>query len=173
MTPNSILALDLATRTGWALWSPGALPEYGSIVFPGTGTGTGLFFAGYADWLTGHIEQGTGHVIFEGPIKPGPLSALQATRKTFGLIGITEGICHASDIRCDEANNTKWRSHFFGKGAGRRGALKQLCIEECRARGFAPKNDDEADALGILDYAAHVLQIPTDWPDRGLLGVVA
>jgi hypothetical protein len=47
-------------------------------------------------------------------------------------------------------------------------ALKAMTMEACRARGWDPENYDEADALAVLDYAAHVGRIPVPWSVGGL-----
>ena len=36
-------------------------------------------------------------------------------------------------------------------------------MEGCRARGLKPANDDEADAVAVLDYAAAVRGIKLPW----------
>lgn len=46
-----------------------------------------------------------------------------------------------------------WRSGFLGHARGKSKALKDEALALCRSRGFSPKNDNEADALGVLHWA--------------------
>jgi len=54
-----------------------------------------------------------------------------------------------------DVHQATWRRHYIGamKRGTARAALKDYVKQRCRELGFAPKNDDEADALGILDWA--------------------
>lgn len=75
-----------------------------------------------------------------------------------------------------------WRSHFVGSGEvsqtkravklkglavnkkiSASDALKQLVMERAMQLGFRPKNIDESDALGILDYACDWHGITPPW----------
>jgi hypothetical protein len=47
--------------------------------------------------------------------------------------------------------------------------LKRLTIERCQGYGWNPKNNDEADALGILDYAIDLNGITPPWAHQQVL----
>lgn len=172
--PSRILALDLATRLGWALWSPGTPLEYGSHLLPRTGPHAGTFLDAYRTWLMPQLAR-LDLVVYEQPILP-QRTRIETLRKLYSLAGFTELVCIDLKIRCREIPMQKWRKHFMGRGGGFKHIgtdAKTMAIDEARARGFTIQGDDEADAIGIMDYTAAKLEIPTDWPDRGLLGLVA
>ena len=60
------------------------------------------------------------------------------------------------------------RAYFLalGKTPKKSDAIAAAVLRRCRERGWAPKNDDEADALAILDYTRAV-HIP-GWSLNGL-----
>jgi Holliday junction resolvasome RuvABC endonuclease subunit len=168
---GGILALDLATRTGWAFAGPAALESwpgseieaaamptvsvvYGSYRMPKTGPDVGWFLDSFHNWLTGDLEVHQPEmVVFEAPWV-GPKTHQDTARKLMCLAGHCEFVCRRMAIQYREANNATVRKHFLGTGRGDRRTLKRLAMEACRRRGWDPENDDEADALGLLDYAA-------------------
>lgn len=107
-------------------------------------------------------------------------TTISTLRITLGLAAATEDFCHVyrattefpDGIRMlQEVNIGHWRAEFIGKvenneakAAARRArkagdqrasatkALKSLVMERCKQLGFAPRYDDEGDAIGILTY---------------------
>jgi Holliday junction resolvasome RuvABC endonuclease subunit len=162
--PYNILALDLATNIGFAKLIGGEV-SHGSYRLPKTGEDVGRFLCAYEDWLrflmTGpHFD----YVVYEAPWV-GPNTHQATARKLLCLAGDTEksvtrlqeqGVC----IQCREVNNASVRKHFIGKGNGKREELKRMTIDRCIAQGWLPKDDDDADALAVLDYACHILKQP-------------
>jgi Holliday junction resolvasome RuvABC endonuclease subunit len=165
-----LLALDIATVTGWAYTAdPNDLdlePEFGSMRLPKTGPDIGAFLCAYREWLMPLIEQlRPKDVVFESPIMPAT-SQIIILRKLYGLAGVTEMVCTEHQTACTEAYMQKVRKHFCGharpgdrkaKGLERRRQIKAAVVQACRDRGWNPTNDDEADALAVLDYARAVL----------------
>ena len=161
---NRILALDLSTRVGWAAWGPGeSAPHWGAHPLPRTGEDVGRYLAAYRRWLSGRLgEVAPDRVVMEAPILP-KTTALATTRKLHGLAGLTELIARDHGAAAMEVNNAQVRKHFIGRGRGKRDELKQATIAACRDRGWTPETDDEADALAVLDYAAHCLRLEVPW----------
>lgn len=106
---------------------------------------------------------------FEEPINPTKLKGhtnIDTLRVLSGLAAHAESFGHALGLRIVQGINIdSWRSAFIGrinssaakakaKAAGKSAtdSLKSLTIERCRQLGFNPRNTDEADAIGILDY---------------------
>ena len=156
-----ILALDIATKTGWAIGRPGnGLVASGVMTLPKTGNDIGCFIASYAAWLHKNIKENLiTDVVFETPIMPG-VTNVMTLRKLYGLTGRTEEICLDHTIRCRERHMQSWRKHFLGRASApkeikgkeqRRKWLKDECILKCRLRGWFPRDDNEADALGLMD----------------------
>jgi hypothetical protein len=152
-----LIALDQSpTKTGFAIGAGNAPPlTYGLVEFP---DGIARLRA-WREFLTdkfGYYRPVT--VVCETPFA--------GTGDVRGMYGIAEVIrCIAEEYRIayHELASVTWRNHFFGKerpdgyedwSAGKRRTwLKKQSKHACRARGWKVSNDDEADALGILDAA--------------------
>ena len=164
--------MDLATSIGWAAWTPGQFPTWGTHVLPKClaldgSADIGRFLEEFEHFLVAFfmVQQPT-HLCYEAPWV-GPRTHQDTARKLLNMSGFLEYICRKYEVRCYEINNTIPRKHFTGKGRAPRKEMKAMVIDECRRRGFGPKNDDEADALAGLDYMAHRFDIETCWPARG------
>lgn len=197
------VALDLSkTSTGWAAWEPGwEKPRYGRWVLGSEYTSRGGVFAKLHQNLTElhRVLCKVEYLYAEEPINPAQLqggTTIDTIRIASGLSAHTESWAHAMGVRrFQEFNIASWRSDFIGrvannaakskarqlkkagdKRASARKDLKALTIARCKQLGFAPRTDDEADALGILTYgllisgqtppwlAAEALQVPLDIP---------
>ena len=168
-TPRDIVALDLATRTGWARWRAGDEVHHGTIALPETGPEVGRFLAAFDDRLVSVLAVAPDVVVFEAPWV-GSDTHQATARKLMGLAGHVEFVCYRAGIACCEVNNNTVRKHFCGKGNAPRKAMKAMVIAACRDRGWSPANDDEADALAMLDYAAHVYRLDIPWVCGALFG---
>ena len=171
-TPRDIVALDLATRTGWARWRADAEVSHGTVTLPKTGPDVGRFLAAFDDRLVSVLALAPDVVVFEAPWV-GARTHQNTARKLMCLAGFLEFFCHRADIPCREVNNASVRKHFCGKGRAPRKELKHLVMQACRARGWTPANDDEADALAVLDFAAHVYALDVPWTCGALFGRAA
>jgi hypothetical protein len=174
------LALDLSKRsTGFAAWQPGwAAPRFGHWVLGSEFTTTGQTFVklhrnlSELMALTGQFET----VTYEEPLLLGPAAGNTSAETQLLLIGLmahTESFCAAKRIRrCQYVNQASWRKHFIGsmKRGTKRTDLKALVMERCREHQWHPRKDDEADALGILDYALHIQNIEVPWRFNAMFG---
>lgn len=150
------LALDLATVTGFALGDLAGIKVSGSRRMPKTGDDLGYFAHAYRTWLTTGLQRHKpARVVFEQPIMRGEGSSLVTLRKLYGLAWQTELTCRDLKIPCQEVNMSDWRVHFLGKGnvPRKREAVKAAVMQMCRVRGFEFDDDNEAEAIAILDYA--------------------
>ena len=160
-----ILALDIATKTGWARWNPtAARPVFG--VFVGTGS-LGEKVEAFRDFILSKItgEKITSLVVEACVPVIGPTS-LDVLLHAHGLFAAAEGMAHRHALDFRAVNVGTWRSHFIGTSqapktkpdgskaspAWRRKWLKDRTIAKCRERGWIVESDDAADALGLLDY---------------------
>lgn len=180
---GGVLALDVATVTGWAYGPPGSIPAPSQLEISGgaeipqhtsgwkrlSGASTAQVrkFAGIKELLLENISLfKPSLVVFEKPYvgirknkKTGKITADQKTPKLLlGLAAIIELVCDENGIRCFEANNAEARKYFCGKGGGKRDELKRLVEMRCAELGWKYDNDDEADALGLLDFTLYCLQ---------------
>lgn len=147
---KSLLALDLATRTGFAYGPPDGTPTSGTVVFEGE---IGRFLGAFETWLISFIVANEpGLVVFESPILTRTKTTPQTARRLMSLAGITQMICYQGNIRCVEANLKSVKKFFAGNGNAKKGEM----IEAASRWGFPDIVwDDEADALGIWFYHVH------------------
>lgn len=164
---GGVLALDLATVTGWAV---GPLPRRPLTLLEATvrkppqplsgiqriarpGTNVGKFLSNYADWLELMIEEHKPQgLIFEAPILPAH-GNMVSTRKLVGLAGVTEMVAHDMGIRwVREGYPSQIKLHICGFGGPGKDGVKAAI----RARGWSFADDNEADALALHDYAGHL-----------------
>jgi len=152
----SILALDIATVSGWAQGDGGSTPSSGVYGLPGTGDDIGRYLISWANWLDQRLKGNRPReVVFEAPILP-KMTTLATTRKLHGLTGVTEMICHSNAVPVTEISAGMVRKHFLGRHYPKnatRDQLKIAVVAGCRARGWNPLDDNEADALAILDVS--------------------
>lgn len=171
-----VLALDLATSTGWAVAdmesyrpltaielagvAPVPKPRSGVYAIPkAKRDDLGAFLDAFDEWLGGLFAMAEPtFVAFEAPWV-GPKTHQDTAHKLLNLAGQVELRCYRSDFvkRYFKANNSRVRAHFIGPGRGKRAEIKAKTIAECNARGWQVESDDEADALALLDYAMHCL----------------
>ena len=169
MMKHGLLALDLATKTGWAYALPSmSQPRSGVFTLPDTGSNVGWFLDAFERWLTPfQREIAVQEVVFEAPLHL-PNSNINTARKLMSIAAMTEFVCRRNGTRYFEANNASWRKHFIGKGGGKGQVLKAMTVEACRDRGWSPRDDNEADALGLLDYAVHLRKWQPPWASGAL-----
>ncbi len=148
-TPPVILALDLGQRTGWAVRSrDGAIASGVQEFRPGRFEGGGMIWLRFRAWLQEVDETagGVGVVVFE-----------EVRRHLGTAAGHAYGGYLAHLTAWAEANRIPYQGvpvgtikrHIAGKG----NADKQAVIAAVRKLGFSPADDNEADALALLDWA--------------------
>lgn len=172
------LALDLATKSGFALWEPGISCRLGTFTMPPADGQMGRSLHKFAEWLTNFIKiSGVTHVQYEKPyLKPSNQkrqsngtwkmvngTSQQAAQVLYSLSSRTEEICYALGIPCFECKVADWRNHFIGCNPKRHIAHIKT-REELAARGIAFKGQDQADAMGQLIFMAHCMGETPDWP---------
>jgi hypothetical protein len=167
-----ILALDISKRsTGFALWEEGShSARYGTWILGSELTPNGATYCKLHQQMHDLYRLSKfEHLFFEEPLHPAKLQGhtnIDSIRVLSGLAAHAESFGEAMGMRTINAVNlSSWRSKFIGpqKRGTKRVTLKELSIERCRQLGWKPKNDDEADALGILDYACTFRGIVPPW----------
>lgn len=166
-----VLALDLSkSNTGWACWGKGdehvasGTWQLGSAMTP-----PGQVFGR----LHGHMSEvhalgAIDAVFFEQPLNLG--TGLVSTPDTIhllvGLAAHAESWGEAMGCRIIRSvHQATWRRHFLGKmpRATKSAELKDYAMARCRALGFRPQRHDQAEAIGLLDYALNSLSISRPW----------
>jgi hypothetical protein len=145
----AILALDLATTTGWALQLVGGRIESGTVSFrPSRYDGGGIRYLRFRGWLDSmaadaasiglvHYEEVRRHL------------STDAAHVHGGLLATLTSWCEQQSIPYQGVPVGTIKRFIAGKG----NADKQAVIAAVRARGFRPADDNEADAIAILLWA--------------------
>ncbi len=169
---GGILALDLATITGWA-YGPAApprlalgaraaggyeQPDSGSFRVAVKGRPDGVFFASFQGWLEARL---TGSrptmVVWEAPIigRHGKINRHTIYRLT-GLAVVCDLTCHMFHIaETAEVAPATIKKHATGNGR----ADKRAMQDQALLMGWAFGDDNEADALWLHDYASAILRL--------------
>lgn len=185
-----MLALDLATNTGWALHKPGMeRPHFGTWRLPGTARDVGVRLEALRLKLN-ELRQIYGdfsHVVFEAQHVPARRFN-RATGKMMGgmdmdtlscLIGLgamVEWYSRRIWALCYKVPIGSWRKHFLGRGGsftdrGQKISAKELAVRKCRDHGWFTDSHDAAEACGILDYFLTMIEgYDRPWRDLALLG---
>ena len=165
LEPYPLLALDCALSTGWAIGDARKVPvtvlhartaprpESGTYKLP-SGLGTGQRLWRWRDWLWRTIKtNGVKGIIYEAPFVNRRRDTVDTLMVLLGLASMVELIAYEAKLGWKrKATPSQVRQHFAGHGsAGKVGAQAA-----CDAHGWAWKTDDEADALALFSYGAHL-----------------
>jgi len=160
---NTILALDLARRFGWAEGRPGETPRFGSDKFAGDGASQEEQFAGAVKWLGTRLLAFKPRIIVYEEPELFRLRSGKATKATievlFGLPAVIQGVAYrmgVTTIRKAMANDV--RGYFIGTRRLKRAEAKIATVRACKALGWDVRNDDEGDACAIWAYMAAVIE---------------
>jgi Holliday junction resolvasome RuvABC endonuclease subunit len=146
---KEILALDLGTTTGWAMQLTDGAIVSGTVSFrPGRYEGGGMRFLRFRSWLeemlrsapglaTVHFEEVRRHV------------GTDSAHIYGGFLAHLAAWCEMKMIPYQGVSVGTIKRHATGKG----NADKQAVIAAIKSRGFAPTDDNEADAIAILLWA--------------------
>lgn len=147
---RNLLAIDAATRLGWAAGVPGRQPICGSHLLPKGGLGA--FLLAYRDWLVGMLNRfDPGEVAIEAPINVGESANFDTDVKLKGLTGVTALICEEYRIGFSTLNNLSMKKYFAGHGK----AKKFMMMDAARLRGWEPPDHNAADALAAWEFRIH------------------
>jgi Holliday junction resolvasome RuvABC endonuclease subunit len=147
-----VLALDLATETGWALGKPGDEPRSGTVRFASKGASHPAILHAAGKWLSEFLltEPVDQAVIEQEVRKRQGKSSLAADDLTLKLIGIAqEHLFGARVFKIEFAPVNTVRKFFIGDGGVERDKAKWQTVQRCRALQWDPADDNAADALAI------------------------
>lgn len=159
---TTILALDLASVTGWAVGEPGGVPSHGSIRFASLGSCHEAVFAAALKWVSDICaSRSPTMVIWEAPLptsfKRGNTN-IGTTTLLYGLPAVVGAVAYLRgiyDIR--KADTKDVRNHFIGSNP-KRAKAKPMVIRQCRAQGWDVADDNEADALATWHYMCSLIE---------------
>lgn len=146
---TTILALDLGTKTGWALGRRDEPITSGSQSFqPHRFEGGGMRFLRFKRWLT-DIKECAGHiglVVFEEVRRH---AGVTAAHTYGGFMAHLTAWCEHHQIPYQGVPVGTIKKHVTGKG----NASKAEMVAAMLARGHLVVDDNEADALALLYWA--------------------
>ena len=146
---RTLLALDLGTTTGWALRTPDRRIVSGTqSVKPQRFEGGGMRFLRFVRWLDElqALSGGLQHLAFEEVRRHASTDAAHAYG---GFLGQLSAWCEQRQIPYQGVPVGTIKKHATGKG----NANKDAMLAAVRAWGYAPVDDNEADALALLHWA--------------------
>lgn len=149
ITRGAKLALDLGTSTGWALQTGDDFISSGTVSLRHTRfDGGGMRFLRFRRWLEQlDIDAGPIETVYYEEVRQ--RSAPGASHIYGGFQGILTAWCEEHLIAYQGVPVGTIKRFITGKG----NADKATVIAAVQAKGFAPADDNEADAIAILLWA--------------------
>ena len=151
---RAILALDLGTTTGWALRLSDKVITHGFVSFKCQRfEGGGMRYLRFRRWLDEVLaataspadSAGFGAVYFEEVRRH---LGVDAAHVYGGLLATLTAWCEHHQIPYQGVPVGTIKRHVTGKG----NASKAEVLAAMRAKGFATSDDNEADALAVLQW---------------------
>jgi Holliday junction resolvasome RuvABC endonuclease subunit len=139
-----ILALDLGTKTGWAICAPGGIHSGVWDLKPDRFSGAGMRFV-RLQRLLGQLPK-PGRVVFEEVRRH---VATDAAHAYGGFMATLTAWCEEQKIPYEGIPVGTIKKFATGKG----NADKGMMIAAAMVWGHNPADDNEADALALLHYA--------------------
>ncbi len=159
--PGGVLACDLALRSGWAYGDLNQRPVWGSWNLGKMADGLGTVFCRLEDEMHDAIVLHRPRaVVYEAPFIAGRQQHAEVAKLLMGLATVAEMISSRHSVRCYHQTANQARSKVLGKApTGGSDKIKPVIIAWARGRGWdlAPNEDDEADALLLVQYGAVIL----------------
>ena len=147
--PQTLLALDLGTTTGGALRGADGLIVNGTASFrPGRYDGGGMRFLRFTNWLT-EIDRLSGPIAAIWFEEVRRHAGTDAAHVYGGLMATLTAWAELRGVPYAGVPVGTIKRHATGKG----NADKAAMVAAMRARGHAPTDDNEADAIALLHWA--------------------
>ena len=146
----NILALDLATKTGWAAYHGGCGGAMNSGMQDFSlkrGESAGMKFLRFRAWLD--VMQALLNPIDVLYYEQAHHRGGAATQSAYGLITDVLAFAAQHNIQTSAIHTGTLKKYATGRG----NAKKPEMIEAARKLGFDPKDDNEADAILIREFA--------------------
>lgn len=152
-----VLTLDCARTTGWCVGALGERPNYGSVAFKGASHGA--VYAAYVSWLEDSIRLfRPTSIVVEAPLHRGGHLGQDAALLALGFLAHLELVCHDHSVPLLTEHVARSRKAVIGRGNFPAGEAKSNVMAWCQQQGFAPRDDNAADAIVLWK---HVEQLRT------------
>lgn len=153
-----ILALDVATTTGWARGRPGDdAPRCGSIRFASKGASQNAILAACYDWFVGVSKYAPPDVLVLEDLLPFQAGLGKTNKHTgellTGLQAVIRTVAFKRRIfKIEPVSVIDVRMHFIG-GNFRREQAKGYTIQKCKSLGWLESTDENAaDACALWHF---------------------
>jgi hypothetical protein len=146
---HAVLALDLGTTTGWALRGQDGSITSGTMTFrPSRFEGGGMRFLRFRGWLAevAALSGGVARIVFE---EVRAHAGTDASHIYGGFLATLTAWCEEHEVPYEGVPVGTIKRYATGKG----NADKAKMVAAIQARGFAPADDNEADAIALLLWA--------------------
>jgi Holliday junction resolvasome RuvABC endonuclease subunit len=141
---DAILALDLATQTGWAYKANGLISSGSEGFKLKKNDGPGMRFLKFRSWLRDQIDSVKPQVVVYEEVMRWSSGA--AAKCYCGLLATVQTECEAKEIPYEGVHVGTIKKFATKKG----NATKEQMIKAAMEQGFTPKDDNEADAIHLL-----------------------
>src|SRR6187399_848697 len=157
---GNVLALDLATTTGYAYGPPRGVPTFGSIRFIKPGGSRAQAYRSFRAWLEGKWNVRDAQpdlIVYESANVQfmGGKTNIETIKMLIGLAEHLEEWAH-NKFELREATTAQVRSHFLGQNM-KSAIAKPATVERCRQLGWMANTSDEGDALALWNYQCSFL----------------
>ena len=169
---TAILALDLATSTGFAFWKDGMpRPMFGVITLPAPGGEHERSCLFLRRWLRDfHQVEGFTVGVFESPIMRPRRDKKATLRFLFGLATEAGTTMLELGMKAWETDHGDYMVHWTGSGDRRSEDGKTASLAAAKTKGWDCQGiHDVADALGLLDHWTHTHKVEVPWNNAPVL----
>jgi hypothetical protein len=160
---TDVLAIDIATTTGWTRGIVGQQPTCGSIRFGGGTDVNNVIFGRALRWISETLEPKPRPdiLILEAMLPPTAMvnHTSRAVRdRLAGLHGVFRGVAYLRGIgEIAEATVGDVRAHFIGDRSAKRDDAKRLTTQRCQRLGWQVADDNAADAAALWSFACALI----------------
>lgn len=142
---STTMSLDPSSKTGWAL-STGQ-----SGVFDLTDSlDLGETVWRFQQWLAGKITtHRVRRLIVERPFI---ITRSESALLPGHLAAAAHAVAHGHEVEREEVSPPTWRKVVLGNGGLSTSEAKKAAIRWCQLNGYKPADDNEAEAICILEY---------------------
>ena len=147
------LALDLGTTTGWAILADGSTISGRFILKTGRYEGGGMRYLRFRKALEELYHNQQFQVVYFEEVRRH--MGTDAAHVYGGMMSILTSWCEENSIPYQGIPVGTIKKHITGKG----NAGKQAVIDAVKALGHIPEDDNEADAIALLDYVTKTKEV--------------
>lgn len=166
---TDVLALDLATTTGYARGRVGSIPVAGTVCFASSSSASdNAIFGAALCWISELLlpTPRPDMIVIEALLPPGAMVGMTSRvvrDRLIGLHGIVRAVSHLRSVHNFHAVSVgDIRAHFIGDRNLPRAVAKRETIARCRALGWTTGgSNDAADALAAWSYGCSMIDAQT------------